>query len=221
MKYFIEIILIDAANFSLYKLWSKLYTQVHLALVEQQNPDKAVNIGVSFPGYKYSEKDGKSFGTLGDKLRIFAPTESELQQLNLQKCLERLTDYLHIKSIQPVPENVVRHLLVRRYRADMNMERLTRRFMQRESKRTGTEISFAEAKTMQNQRFVDKQKVSLKEAEKHYQQPQMKEFPFIKLKSLSGKKDFSLQIEQIQAEQAKTGTFSTYGLSSHTTVPHW
>lgn len=39
-------------------------------------------IGISFPNYKYEEKDGKTFATLGNK-RIFANTGDELDKLAL------------------------------------------------------------------------------------------------------------------------------------------
>ena len=221
MRFYQELTLIKTPEITPYFIWSKLYSQLHLAFVEQQNPDKTVNFGVSFPEYKYQQKDNKEFASLGTKLRIFAPSEQALQQLNLNKWLERLTDYVHIKSIQLVPDYVNHHLLVKRYRADTNIERLTRRFMQRESKRVSTEISFELAKLMQQQRFMEKNKVSLQEAEKHYQHPQVKNFPFIQIKSHSESQRFSLQIEQVAVEQPVQGTFSTYGLSSRTTVPHW
>lgn len=221
MKYYIEITLVDNNDSCFYQLWRDFYMQLHLALVEQQNPDKTVNFGVSFPEYKYTEKKGGAFAILGTKLRVFASSETELQQLNLAKWLERLTDYVHIKSIQLVPENVNRYLLVKRYRADTNLQRLTRRFMQRESKRTGKEISFKEASAMQNQRFAKTNNLTLQQAEKHYAQPTVKDLPFIKLKSLSTEEEYSLLIEQVSVEQPCGGTFSTYGLSRKSTVPHW
>lgn len=221
MRFYQEITLIKTPEISPYFIWGKLYMQLHLALVEQQNPDKTVNIGVSFPEYKYTEKAGSTFAILGSKLRVFANTEGELLQLNLVKWLERLRDYAHIKSIQPVPKNINSYLLVKRYRADTNLERLTRRFMQRESKRTGREISFEEAKTMQNQRFAKVNNVTLKNAEQHYMQPSVKDLPFIKLKSLSTEEEYSLLIAQTSVDQHCTGNFNTYGLSSQSTVPHW
>lgn len=221
MKYFIELTLIEDSKYSLYEVWSKLYMQVHLAFVEQQNPDETVNFGVSFPDYRFQEECDKSFGYLGDKLRVFASTEQELEQLNLHKWLNRLADYVHIKSIKPVPEKIDSYLQVNRYRSVTNLERLTRRFMQRESKRLGRQLSFEEAQALQNQRFAKEQKVSLQEAEKHYLSPKVKAFPFIKLKSESTQKEFSLQIEQQAVSEKKEGSFSTYGFSSHATVPHW
>lgn len=221
MRFYQEITLIKTPDISPYFIWSKLYTQVHFALVEQQNPDKTVGIGVSFPEYKSFQKDGISYGTLGNKLRVFAKSEQELQQLNLPRWLGRLMDYVHIKSIQPVPADAKGYLVVKRYRADANMERITRRFVRRESKKLGRDVSFEEAKDLQNQRFAKNHGVSIEEAERHYQQPTVQEFPFIKLKSLSGSKGFSLQIEQVEAEQFCQGAFSTYGLSARSTVPHW
>ncbi len=35
-------------DFSPYELWSQLYPQLHLALVEAKNADNKVNIGFSF-----------------------------------------------------------------------------------------------------------------------------------------------------------------------------
>lgn len=221
MRFYQEITLIKTPEITPYFIWSKLYMQVHLAFVEQQNPDETVNFGVSFPDYHFQNESAKSFGYLGDKLRIFASTEQELEQLNLAGWLKRLADYVHIKSIKPVPENINGHLQVKRYRANTNLERLTRRFMQRESKRLGRQLSFEEAQALQNQRFAKEQKVSLQEAEKHYQQPQVKGFPFIKMRSESTNKEFSLQIDQQTVEQLQQGLFSTYGLSSKSTVPNF
>lgn len=221
MRFYQEITLIKTPEISPYFIWSKLYTQLHLALVEQQNLDKMVNIGVSFPEYAYQEKEGKEFASLGTKLRIFASSEQELQKLNLNKWLDRLMDYVHIKSIRPIPSNANSYLLVKRYRVTTNLERLTRRFMRRESKRTGREISFEEAQKIQNLRFLEEKKVTLEKAKAHYTNPLVKDLPFVKIKSLSGEQEFSLLINQQPVDQQQQGSFSTYGLSSKATVPNW
>lgn len=217
MRFYQEITLIKTPEISPYFIWSKLYTQLHLALVEQQNPDKTVDIGVSFPEYTYQEKEGKRLSSLGIKLRVFASSEQELQQLGLNKWLDRLIDYVHIKSTRPVPENITSFLLVKRYRAKTNLslERTTRRLARRNN------ISIEQAKTMQHERFAREHNVSLEEAEKHYLRPETQSFPFIKVKSYSGDREFSLQIEQVESNKPQQGAFSTYGLSSTTTVPHW
>lgn len=221
MRFYQEITLMKTPEISPYFIWSKLYTQLHLALVEQQNPDKSVNFGVSFPNYKCFEKDEEVIGVLGEKLRVFANSQAVLEQLNLPHWFSRLADYLHTSSIKEVPSDVTEYLQVTRYRPNLNMEKLTRRFMQRESKRLNKEISFEEAQKIQNQRFVDKEKVTLGAAKSHYSSPRVKDLPYIKMKSLSGKREFSLLINQQPVEQQQQGSFSTYGLSSNATVPNW
>ncbi|MGI5309151.1 type I-F CRISPR-associated endoribonuclease Cas6/Csy4 [Rheinheimera sp. WS51] len=221
MKVYQEITIIKTPDISPYFIWSKLYTQLHLALVEQQKPDKTVDIGVSFPEYHCFEKDGKTIAALGTKLRVFAYSQAALEQLNLPNWLSRLADYVHITSIKPVPSQVREYLQVTRYRPNMNMEKLTRRFMQRESKRLNKEISFTEAQEMQNQRFAKEAQVSLDKAKAHYENPIVKDLPYIKIKSLSGDREFSLIINQQLTELPQQGSFSTYGLSTAATVPHW
>ena len=215
MRVYQEITIIKTPDISPYFIWSKLYTQLHLALVEQQKPNKTVDIGVSFPEYHGFEKNGKTIIVLGDKLRVFANSEQQLEQLNLQQWLARLTDYLHIKSIQSVPEKANQHLLVSRYQPVKNLSRTTRRLAKRER------ISFEEAQKKQNYRFSERHNVSIQEAEANYQRPELKDLPYIKIKSFSQGDEFSLQIDQNTTQNMNTGSFSTYGLSSTSTVPHW
>lgn len=216
MRFYQELTIIKTPEISPYFIWSKLYTQLHLALVEQQNPDKTVDIGVSFPEYHCFVKDKKNIAVLGSKLRVFANTQSALEKLYLADWISRLADYVHITSIKEVPSHVNEYLLVTRYRPNMNMEKLTRRF----AKRKG--ISFEAAKKIQNERYVKSNKVSsLKEAEQHYANPEVKDLPYIIMKSLSGARNFSLFIDQQSVEREQQGNFSTYGLSSTTTVPNW
>lgn len=57
INYYQEITIIESPEIPPYCIWSKLYTQVHLALVEMKKTDESVvNIGVGFPGYKCFEK---------------------------------------------------------------------------------------------------------------------------------------------------------------------
>lgn len=215
MKFYIEVTLIDQSDLSIFRLWSKLYTQLHLALVKQQNPDLTVNYGVSFPEYSLRVKEQKCFGSLGSKLRVFANTMEELEELNLTEAFERLSDYVHLTRIKTIPENIMQYLTVKRYRAELNLEQITRRYARRKG------ISVEQAIQEQNSRFAELNRVTVSEAENHYKNPKVKDFPYIKLNSLSNGQSFSLFIEQKQSKKACKGTFSTYGLSSGSTVPHW
>ena len=207
MKFYIELTVINSANISFSTAWSKLYTQLHLALVEMQDTNAQVPIGVSFPEYNVGESKGKKLMLLGSKLRIFAQDEATLFKLNLPKWLARLEDYIHIKSITPVPENVQNHLVVSRYRPKSNIELVARRIVKR--KQITLDLAIAYLNTVDEAKQL-----------KGYEQ-KWEPFPYIQLKSLSGKQDFSLCISQTTVDEIKGGVFSTYGLSSQSTVPHW
>lgn len=197
MDYYIELTLIKDSEISPYFIWSKLYTQLHLAFVEQKDINEQIPYGVSFPEYKTIEAKCKQLMLLGSKLRIFADSTQALEQLNLDKWLEKLTDYVHVKSPKPV-ENVTHYLTVNRYRPKASKDNLARRF----ARRHGTSVEEA-----------------LKRLESYATKHEA--FPYIQMKSLSGSQEFSLCIKQQQAEKQNLGKFSTYGLSAISTVPHW
>ena len=192
MTHYIELTLLPNPEVSTSFLWSKLFTQLHLALVEMQDADAKAPVGVCFVDYR----SGQNFGTLGSRLRLFAPNEATFQQLNLDKWLARLTDYIHIKSIKPIPEQVG-FVTVNRSRAKPPSQK-------------------------ENAAYAKRRNISEAEALAHYENSnQLKNLPFIKLKSLTNANDFSLTIEQKPATAPQPGTFSTYGLSATSTVPHW
>ena len=204
MQFYQEITLIDQAEISPYFIWSKLYTQLHIALAESKDTDNKVNIGVSFPQYIFEEKtEGqKAKVNLGKKLRIFAQSEAELQTLNLKKWLDRLTDYVHMTSIREVPENVKGYAIYKRKQVKTNVQRLARHRVKR------GDIGFDEALARYSNVLTTT------------------DLPYIQMLSLStsdeqDKKRFKLFIEKQSAQQSVTQIFSTYGLSSESSVPEF
>lgn len=197
MNHYIELTIVPNEEIPIYDIWPRLFTQVHLALVEIKDSNNQVPIGVSFPQYKIEKVGGKNMYCLGSKLRVFANSTDELQKLDLDKWLARLTDYVHVKSPQQV-KSVTHYLTVNRYRPKPNVEKVAERF----AKHKG--IPFEEA--MQH----------CKQHKKPWQ-----DFPYIQLKSLSGEREFSLCLNQQVVETPAAGKFSTYGLSATSTVPHW
>ncbi|KGQ69416.1 hypothetical protein OA57_11710 [Chelonobacter oris] len=215
MQYYQEITIIKSPEISPYFIWSKLYTQLHLALVEVLNSDRTSHIGVSFPEYQCIEDECNPVKTLGNKLRVFAHTKQELEALNLSKWLARLTDYVHIRSVQNVPQNVTQHGIVSRLRQKSNNDRITRAYAKRHH------LSFEAAKEERIHTFAEKHQLSYEQSLQHYHNPTLKERPFIKIQSLHSKLQYSLEIEQTIVESAVEGGFNSYGLSSKTTVPLW
>lgn len=194
MKHYIVITLLPDPETPLYYLWSKVYQQIHLALVESQQADNQSKIGLAFPGYLYIEKGGEY--TLGNKLRLFASGEEALEALNIQKHLVRLIDYVHISTIKEVPADVSKYVCFSRVQSKSNVQRLARRKAKRES------ISLVDALSVLN----------------GYQARYLKE-PYIQLKSLSSNHEMRLFIRKQESGSPVSGMFSTYGLSPSATVP--
>ncbi|MCK5919076.1 MAG: type I-F CRISPR-associated endoribonuclease Cas6/Csy4 [Cocleimonas sp.] len=192
MKSYLDITLLPNADISLYFLWEKVYQQLHLALVERQQSNKTVKIGVAFPEYKREKFQ------LGSKLRLFAPSNVDLEKLNINNWLSRLSDYVHITSIREVPDKKIEgYAYFKRVQLKSNNARLARRKAKRE------EISLDEA-----QNFYQQYKEGYSRA------------PFIHIKSIGSNKRFRLLIEKVKVDTAGgKAIFSTYGLSSTSVVP--
>ena len=195
MRCYIELTIIPNEDIPTYAMWSTLYTQLHLAFVEQKDSLEKIVYGVSFPRYRLSSDKG--IGFLGDKLRIFAHSTQELEQLNLNQWLARLNDYVHITAPRETPHNVSYGIYSRAVPKDSVEKRILHQAQRRN-------ISITEAST----HFKD-----------HVYTPLIE--PFISLKSLSGQHIFKLHIKKTLTDEASMGKFGTYGLSKTVTVPEF
>ena len=190
MAYYQEIALHHRARIGLYDFWQKLYQQIHFALVENKKQKNVSKIGISFPEYNAEEF------LLGTKLRLFADDEQSLLAIQSEKWLNRLSEYVHVKQIAPVPEILGGYACFRQVKMKGSKEKLARR----RAKRHGETFEQALA-------HFDNYK------EQHTK------LPYINMNSQSNGQHFRLFIEkQIQKQQQK-GYFSCYGLSNTSTVP--
>ena len=192
MNHYQDITLLPDAEVNPGFLWEKIYQQFHLALAENKNSAGKSEIGISFPQYK------KESFPLGSKLRLFAKTAAELEQLNTQKWLNRLTDYTHSTSIRGVPTTVTQFAIFKRRQFDTNPHRLAKRRAMRKGE-------------------------SIEQALKHYSGFNDREtkLPYINMVSLSSEQSscksrhrFKLFIEQEIVFEFSAGEFNCYGLSS-------
>jgi len=103
MNYYLDITLLPDADIGLHFLWEKVYQQIHLGLVEIQDADGNVPIGVAFPCYDEQKLQ------LGNKLRLLAESENLLERFNAPQWLSRLSDYMHLTSIRNVPNRSQTH----------------------------------------------------------------------------------------------------------------
>ncbi len=190
MNYYQEISLLPNADIGVYFLWQKVYQQIHLALVENKSADNASVFGVAFPEYNADKF------SLGTKLRLFAEKEKSLEQMQCEQWLKRLSDYVHVGSIRPVPEKIVGHACFKHIKLKGNKEKLARR----RAKRKGE---------------------TLRQALMHFAdyEEQRSSLPYINMNSETNGQRFRLFIEKQEMEQSQTGLFSCYGLSNTTTVP--
>lgn len=194
MKYYIEIVLVDNSEISVYFIWSKVFTQLHLAFVESKDQNGKIPIGISFPDYMFDSE--KEFGMLGSKIRLFAHDKMALSKLDLSKWLNRLQDYLQLSDIQEVPRNMVKEFaLFSRKQVKNNPERLARRRAKKDPS------------------------ISFEEALKRYKKSDSTKLPYIQINSLSSSNSFRLLVERRISETENQGCFSCYGLSDNATVP--
>jgi len=191
MKVFIDITLLPSDDIGHHFLWEKVYQQVHLALVENQDANGGSSVGISFPEYS-AEKH-----RLGRKLRVFAPDRSTLETLSIQRWLNRLADYAHVSSVREVPETVKHHARFSRLKEKGgNPER----FARRAAKRQGItfEKALGERKSIVAQRL---------------------KAPFIWTKSHTNGNRFPLIVGHKVIVDDESGRFCSYGLSKSATVP--
>jgi CRISPR-associated endonuclease Csy4 len=194
MNYYQELSLLPQEEINIHFLWSKAFQQIHLGLVEMQDDQKQVPIGVAFPEYVVGEK----YSVLGSKCRLIAQDEAALGRFDAAKWLARLSDYVHCTSIRPVPEKLKGYAVYQRLQPKTNKERLARRYAGRH------EMSYDEA--LQRYDMMPPKSVTT---------------PFIRLKSLSNDQTFCLWIKKTLVSESSGAAYSTYGLSAKATVPEF
>lgn len=193
MQHYVEITLLPNDEIGHYFLWSKIYQQLHLALVTSAAGQPCA-VGACFPEYSAGQP------RLGRKVRLFAQDAAMLTALKLPEWLSRLSDYSHISSIKPVPAHT-QYALVARKQCVTSPERLARRRAKRKGESYEQALShYSGIKTeASNLPYVDFQSESTQgEREKHR---------------------FRLLISQRLVSKPEEGAFSCYGLSKGATVP--
>ena len=198
LTHYQEITIIPDPDIAPYFIWSKLFTQLHIGLADVKNKQGIESIGIGFPDYHYDNK-GKS-SKLGLKLRVFALSQKDLETLNLNGRLSRLTDYVHIKSISEVGDKAKGHLVVSRYRPKNPLK--------------------------QAEEFAKYKDISLEAALVHCaaHKQDNKPYPHINLKSETNQQPYKLAIIQEVTDSACKGSFNSYGMNNKVdsvTVPHW
>jgi CRISPR-associated endonuclease Csy4 len=199
MKHYVDITLLPDAEANLGFLWQKVYQQIHIALAENKIADDRSAISLSIPKY------GDKAFPLGNQIRLIA-TEAQLTKLDITKWLNRLTDYVHIKSVKAVPDTVSQFACFKRkhIKGSKRLEKSLESKARHQVKKF--EVDYDECLTALKKRHcVDNSPP-----------------PFISLQSLSSDKNMTL-LEQakfplfitMEMHNAEVqGEFNCYGLSS-------
>ena len=214
MRFYLEITLLPNPEVGINFLWSKVFQQIHLGLVEIQDDQGRVPIGLSFPDYVTGEK----FSLLGGKLRLLAKNEVTLSQFNATKWLSRLNDYVHCTSIRQVPEKITGYAIYQREQAKTNKERLARRYAKRHN------VDYETALNGTIDLLTDKAPANAdyKMQFRYCDMPQKNlPTPFIRLKSESSEQMFCLWIKKTVFTEPSGMVFGSYGLSAESTVPEF
>lgn len=214
MKHYIEITLLPNSNINLFSLWSKVFQQIHLGLVEMQDEQRRVPIGVSFPEYVLGEK----YSVLGGKLRLFTQDESTLARFDASKWLARMSDYVHCTGIRSVPDRLKGHAIFQREQPKTSKERLARRYASRHKMDYETVLNGSVELSVKSGSKADYEKKLMRYSEMPHKTVTT---PFIRLKSLSSDKTFCLWIKKTMISDPSNDTYSSYGLSATSTVPEF
>lgn len=191
MEYYQEITLRPSGEVPLSFLWTKVYTQLHLAFVGHKDSKGNSPFAVSFPDYDVK-------GGLGNKVRIFAETKEALERLDVGKALARLQDYVLQTSIRKVPSQCITgYAVYSREHTAHSREQKARRYARRHN------IPLEEALSL----FPDRE-TDLK-------------LPYIQMQSLTNRRKFSLFIQKRPAAAPMAENISLYGLSFQATVPEF
>jgi len=199
MKYYLDITLLPEADITLGFIWQKVYQQVHIALVDNKVDKNGSVIAVAFPRY------GDKAFPLGNQLRLLANDESQLTELNITKWLNRFEDYVHIKSIKPVPDKVTQVAFVRQQvKGEARIEKDMLSKAKRWSEKSGQSIDVCLVALEKSKPKADNG------------------LPFIWLESQETKKrniknqsKFPLFIKKIDVNEQQTGVLNCYGLSEN------
>ncbi|TRW97116.1 type I-F CRISPR-associated endoribonuclease Cas6/Csy4 [Candidatus Methylobacter oryzae] len=194
MRFYLEITLLPNPEVGINFLWSKVFQQIHLGLVEAQDEQGQIPVGVSFPEYETGEK----YSVLGRKLRLLAGDEAALGRFDAARRLSRLSDYVHCTGIRPVPEKLTGYATYQRQQPKTGSERLARRYAKRHN--VDYDTALARYSAMPHKTIAT---------------------PFIHLKSLSGDQEFCLWIKKTVVAELSGRTFSSYGLSAASSVPEF
>lgn len=205
MKYYQEIEILPQTEINAYHILTHVVSGIHDRIVVNDTGD----IGISFPDYQYNESNNK--GSLGRKIRVFAPSEEKLINLRLLDELSKISDYIDINDIDEVGDKATSYEVYTRVHTK-NLEKEALRLQKHLNAKRGASEQLTYDEVLIN---------CIKWRKK------IPNHLFIYLKSNSNKHGYQAHIKR-EVLNTPTGNlyFNTFGLSSADTkklssVPSW
>jgi len=198
-------------------LMGRLMHALHLTMVGATRDGGACPFGVTFPDYRpfassvYAKRAGhKGSGAsaehddvdlertppIGNRVRLFARSEQELDAIEWSRALIGLDDYVHRTRPRSTPSTIERFAAFTRHQPKASPERLMRRAMKRQ------EIDEAEARRRYGAYTMERCRL-----------------PWVDMRSESSRHQFRLFIDRIESPPTSGWAFSTYGLSRTVSLP--
>lgn len=205
MKYYQEVEIVPQTEINAYHILTHVVSGIHDRIVVNDTGD----IGISFPDYQYNESNSR--GSLGRKLRIFAPTEQKLINLKLLDELSKISDYINISDIDEVGDKATGYEVYTRVHTK-NLEKEALRLQKHLNAKRGATEQLTYDEVLIN--CVKWRKGTLNHL-------------FIYLKSNSNEHGYQAHIKRdVLSEPTKNFHFNTFGFSNTDTeklssVPWW
>ncbi len=186
MDHYIDITALQDPDFTPQVLLNAIFSKLHKRFVELASND----IGVSFPNA--TEK------SLGFKLRLHG-SKASLGALMSARWIGSMQAMVGVSEIALVPAGAA-HMVVRRVRSQVNIDRIKRRLVRRLMAREGVTEDVASARIQVNSGAMLKD-------------------PYLEVSSSSTGQKFRFFIRQKQASEPVIGSFNCYGISASSTLP--
>ncbi|TWU62088.1 CRISPR-associated endonuclease Cas6/Csy4 [Crateriforma conspicua] len=197
-------------------LMGRLMHALHLTMVGATPAGQPCPFGITFPDYrayssavqaKRSRQQGSDESSacdddlnvappIGNRVRLFARSEQELESIEWSKSMVGLDDYVHRTRPRSTPSRVERCATFARHQPKASPERLIRRAMKRHR------IDEAEARRRYSEYSMDRCRL-----------------PWVDMRSESSRHHFRLFIDRVEAPPTTEWGFSTYGLSRTVSLP--
>lgn len=209
MDYYQEITLAEQVDIDFSHILSITLQSIHGVVSIAKGQSEGGNIALAFPEYDYNPK---KVGFLGNRIRCFGASKSDLEGINLTENLNHIADYVKVGEIKEVGDKATHYEIYTKYRHKSSVKK--------------AEKLYNHLLKKYGQEKFDKEvggfDAILANCEKQNKQLP---YPYVSLVSKSSGEPYPLRIKrEIVTAETKNAVFSGFGLSDQaklSAVPAW